>query len=56
MRRPGKEQLRSAYFAYPLVDTKALLKCIVVPVDASMLQALSDPKSTVICRSNAVSD
>lgn len=30
--------MRSAYFAYPLVDTKVMLRSIVVPVDSAMLQ------------------
>lgn len=40
--RPGKEQLRSAYFAFPMVDSKVLLKGIHVPVDSSMLQIAVD--------------
>lgn len=36
--RPGIEHVRSAYFAFPLVDSKILLKSIAVPVDHTMLQ------------------
>lgn len=35
--RPGKEHVRSAYYAYPMVDTKVLLKSIAVPVDPTTL-------------------
>ena len=50
--RPGREHVKSAYSAYPLVDSKVLLKGVAVPVDSSMLQVfLSSRFVTGCCRS-----
>lgn len=35
--RPGKEHVRSAYYAFPMVDTKVLLRSICVPLDSALL-------------------
>ena len=42
--RPGKEHLRSSYFAYPLVDTKVLLASIAVPIDPATSLVTVDDK------------
>ena len=35
--RPGKEHIKSMYYGFPVIDTRILLQCVSVPVDASML-------------------